>query len=64
MQWSDVKWLLVVVVAATLFTIVVFPYFSRFGYAHWTIPVYVFFFVAFLYGRDNRHHKHPGRHVR
>ena len=64
MQKSDVKWLLVVAVAATLFTILVFPFFSRFGYASWTIPVYVFFFVAFLYGRCNRHTKHARRHVR
>jgi len=64
MHWSDVRWLLIVAVAATLFTILVFPYFSRFGYANWTIPVYVFFFVVFLYGRANRHTIPPRRHVR
>ena len=64
MQWSDVKWLLTVLAMAILFTIFVLPYFSRFGYGLWTAPVYIAFFVAFLYGRCNRLPKHPPRHAR
>ncbi len=64
MQKSDTRWLLIVLAAAFLFTIIVLPYFSRFGYGLLTVPIYVFFFVAFVYGRNNRHHKHPGSHVR
>lgn len=64
MQKSDTKWLLIVLATAILFTIFVLPYFSRFGYGLWTAPIYLFFLVAFLYGRHNRHHKYPGPHVR
>ena len=64
MQKSDMKWLLIVLAAAFLFTIIVLPYFSRFGYGPLTVPIYVFFFVAFVYGRNNRLPKHPTRHVR
>ena len=64
MQKSDTKWLLIVLTTAILFAVFVQPYFSRFGHALWTAPIYLFFLVAFLYGRNNRLPKHPTRHVR
>ncbi len=64
MHKSDMKWLLIVLAAAILFTIFGLPYFSRYGYSLWAIPIYFFFFVAFIYGRSNRLPKHPTRHVR
>ncbi len=63
MQKSDIRWLIVVLSAAILFTIFGLPYFSRFGQGLWAVFVYFFLFVAFVYGRNNRH-KHPDHHVR
>lgn len=62
-QKCDIKWLLVVLSLAILFTIFGLPYFSRFGYGLWAVLVYFFLFVAFMYGRRNRP-RHPNHHVR
>jgi hypothetical protein len=54
MQKCDVRWFLLVVVAAILFSIFGLPYFTQTGHTAWAIVVYAFFAVIFLYGRSNR----------
>jgi hypothetical protein len=58
---TDVKWLLLVLVGVVLFTIFGLPYFTHTGHALWSILVYGFFVVLFLYGRCNRVPKHSSR---
>jgi hypothetical protein len=53
-QKCDVRWLLLVVAAAILFSIFGLPYFTQTGHEGWAIVVYAFFAVMFLYGRSNR----------
>lgn len=54
MQKSDTRWLCGVLVAVLLFSIFGLPYFSQLGHPLWSILVYLFFAVIFLYGRNNR----------
>jgi hypothetical protein len=63
---TDVKWLLMVLAAVALFSIFGLPYFTRLGHPWWSILVYAFFTVIFLYGRCNRPPKHSSedRHLR
>ena len=44
----------VVVAAAAALSIFGLPYFSQLGHPLWSILVYLFFAVLFLYGRNNR----------
>jgi hypothetical protein len=54
MQKSDTKWLCWVLLAVLLFSVFGLPYFSQLGHPMWSIVVYGFFAVIFLYGRNNR----------
>lgn len=54
MQKCDVRWFLLVVAAAILFSIFGLPYFTQTGHEGWAVLVYAFFAVVFLYGRSNR----------
>lgn len=61
MQKTDVKWLLLVLAAVALFSIFGLPYFTHLGHPWWSILVYAFFVVLFLYGRCNHPPKHHSR---
>lgn len=54
MQHSDTPYLIGVILAAILFSIFGMPYFSQLGHPLWSLIVYGFFVVLFLYGRNNR----------
>lgn len=54
MQRWDWIWLLLVAAAAVAFSVWGLPYFTQLGHPLWSIPVYAFFLVIFLYGRTNR----------
>jgi hypothetical protein len=54
MQMSDTKWLCGVLAAVLLFSVFGLPYFSQLGHPLWSIVVYLFFAILFLYGRNNR----------
>jgi hypothetical protein len=64
MQKSDTKWFLGVLAAVLLFSVFGLPYFSQLGHPMWSLLVYLFFFVIFLYGRNNRLPKERKREVR
>ena len=64
MQKCDTVWLIGVVLAVILFSIFGLPYFSQLGHPLWSILVYVFFAVLFLYGRANRITKQRDRQLR
>lgn len=64
MQKSDTRWLCLMVAAALLFSVFGLPYFSQLGHPLWSILVYAFLAVIFLYGRNNRLPKQPRREVR
>ncbi len=59
MQKCDCVWLLVVALAAVVFSIWGLPYFTQLGHPLWSLIVYAFFVTLFVYGRANRarHHK-------
>lgn len=61
MQKSDTGWLIGVLLAVLLFSVFGLPYFSQLGHPLWSILVYAFFFVIFLYGRANRLPKQRNR---
>jgi len=63
MQKSDTKWLLGVLAAVLLFSVFGLPFFSQLGHPLWAILVYAFFFVIFLYGRNNRLPKQSTRPI-
>jgi len=63
MQRSDTPWLIGVIVTAIVFSIFGMPYFSQLGHPLWSLIVYAFFVVLFLYGRNNRL-PHPNRESR
>jgi lipopolysaccharide export LptBFGC system permease protein LptF len=54
MQRSDCIWLIVVVLSALAFSVWGLPYFTQRGYPAWSILVYAFFVLLFIYGRANR----------
>lgn len=64
MQKCDARWLCGVLLAVLLFSVFGLPYFSQLGHPLWSILVYVFFAVIFLYGRSNRLPKDNKREVR
>ena len=43
-----------VVVAALAFSVWGLPYFTQLGYPSWSLLVYGFFVLLFIYGRPNR----------
>jgi hypothetical protein len=53
-----------VLLATLLFSVFGLPYFSQLGHPMWSILVYLFFAVIFLYGRSNRMPRHRDREVR
>ena len=53
MQRSDCIWLGIVLASALAFSIWGLPYFTQLGYPNWSILVYVFFVLLFIYGRAN-----------
>ena len=53
MQKSDTKWLFFIVAVALLFSVFGLPYFSQLGHPIWSVLVYAFLAVIFLYGRNN-----------
>jgi hypothetical protein len=60
MQRCDYIWLGVVLASALAFSIWGLPYFTQLGYPKWSLMVYAFFVVLFIYGRANhrvRDHK-------
>lgn len=61
MQKCDTTWLVGVVLAVILFSVFGLPYFSQLGHPLWSILVYAFLFVLFLYGRANRLPKQRNR---
>jgi hypothetical protein len=44
------------VAAALAFSVWGLPYFTQLGYPKWSILVYAFFVLLFIYGRANRAH--------
>lgn len=62
MQRRDLVWLLMVVAAAVAFSVWGLPYFTQLGHPAWSIMVYAFFVVLFLYGRANRLRSRNNRH--
>lgn len=54
MQRCDIVWLLIVVAAALAFSVWGLPYFTQLGHPAWSILVYAFFVLLFIYGRANR----------
>ena len=54
MQRSDCIWLAMVLAAALAFSIWGLPYFTQLGHPAWSILVYAFFVILFIYGRANR----------
>jgi hypothetical protein len=64
MQRSDCYWLAMVVAAALAFSIWGLPYFSQLGHPLWSVVVYAFFVVLFLYGRANHYPRSKVRQSR
>jgi len=54
MQRSDLVWLLIVLASALAFSIWGLPYFTQLGYSWWSLLVYAFLVILFIYGRANR----------
>ena len=54
MQRGDCIWLIVVALSALAFSVWGLPYFTQLGHPAWSILVYAFFVVLFIYGRANR----------
>jgi hypothetical protein len=54
MQRRDCIWLIVVVLFALAFSVWGLPYFTQLGHPAWSILVYAFFVLLFIYGRANR----------
>ncbi len=54
MQRADCMWLIIVVAAALAFSVWGLPYFTQLGHPAWSIIVYAFFVLLFIYGRANR----------
>jgi hypothetical protein len=54
MQRSDCIWLIVVVLSVLAFSVWGLPYFTQLGHPAWSVVVYVFFVLLFIYGRANR----------
>lgn len=57
MTRGDCYWLAFVVAIALAFSVWGLTYFTQLGHPLWSIPVYVFLAILFLYGRAN----HPAR---
>ena len=53
MQCSDWIWLAWVLAAALAFSVWGLPYFTQLGYPLWSLIVYAFFVVLFIYGRNH-----------
>jgi hypothetical protein len=53
MPRSDCIWLVIVLASALAFSVWGLPYFTQLGYPKWSILVYVFFVLLFIYGRAN-----------
>lgn len=61
LQRSDSLWCVGTLAALVLFSIFGLPYFSQLGHPFWSLLVYGFIAVIFLYGRNNRPtRKHKG----
>lgn len=58
---GDVRWFFLVLAAVVLFTIFGLPYFTHTGHSWWSILVYAFFAVLFIYGRCNHPPKDSSR---
>ncbi len=54
MQRSDCIWLVMVALGALAFSVWGLPYFTQLGHPAWSILVYAFFVLLFIYGRANR----------
>jgi membrane protein implicated in regulation of membrane protease activity len=54
MQRGDCIWLIVVALSALAFSVWGLPYFTQLGHPAWSILVYAFFVLLFIYGRANR----------
>lgn len=54
MRRADCIWLVMVLAAALAFSIWGLPYFTQLGYPAWSLLVYGFFVLLFIYGRPNR----------
>jgi hypothetical protein len=54
MQRKDWIWLIVVVLSALAFSVWGLTYFTQLGHPAWSILVYAFFVLVFIYGRANR----------
>jgi lipopolysaccharide export LptBFGC system permease protein LptF len=61
MQRWDYIWLIVVVLSALAFSVWGLPYFTQLGHPAWSILVYAFFVVLFIYGRANRKRSNNGQ---
>ena len=61
MQRYDVLWLLFILAMVLAFSIWGLPYFTQLGHSWWSVLVYAFFLVLFLYGRANRQPRPRGR---
>ncbi len=64
MQRTDCYWLVIVVAAVLAFSVWGLPYFSQLGHPMWSILVYGFFVVLFLYGRANHYPPNKARPTR
>ena len=53
MQRADCIWLIMVMVAALAFSVWGLPYFTQLGHPTWSVLVYAFFALLFIYGRAN-----------
>ena len=54
MQRSDCIWLIMVVAGALAFSVWGLPYFTQLGHPAWSVLVYAFFVLLFIYERANR----------
>jgi hypothetical protein len=54
MRKCDYVWLIIVAAGALAFSVWGLPYFTQLGHPRWSILVYAFFFLLFIYGRANR----------
>lgn len=54
MQRADCTWLIMVMVAALAFSVWGLPYSIQLGHPKWSVLVYAFFVLLFIYGRANR----------
>jgi hypothetical protein len=61
MRRRDCIWLIAVVLSALAFSVWGLPYFTQLGHPAWSILVYAFFVVLFIYGRANRVRFHKTR---